>query len=126
MRPDPTGPNLTLLSMLKLKATATGRVLNTSRRIRIPGKDSFSAWIKLEPDNFNGRVFRQLVKATTYRDVKKMAKTVKQGDWVTISGHVIIDSFEHDDVTYPKILITGRMTRLETIQPDTTAEPQPA
>lgn len=103
--------------MLKLKATATGRVLMTSTGIRIPGENMFSAWLQLEPDNWNGRVFRQYVRATTYRDVKKMAKAVKKGDWVKISGHAMIDSFEDGPTTYPTIRITGHMTHRKTPPP---------
>lgn len=97
-----------------LKATATGRVINLWKGNRSPDADRFSAWIKLEPESWNGRVFRQYVKANTTRDAKKMAKIVKIGEWVTISGEATIESFEDGPTNRPTISITGRMTHRKT------------
>ncbi len=126
MRPDPTGPNLTLLNMIKVQATAAGRVLRISAGKTDNGKDVLSAWIELVPRQWNGKRFCQRVEARTFWDVPEISKALKKGDWLTISGEAEADTFQTDSGTHAKLVITGRMTRLEMIQPDTTAEPQPA
>ena len=126
MRPAAAGPNLPLLNMNKVQATAAGRVLRMSAGKTDNGKDVFSAWIELVPRQWNGKRFSQRVEARTFWDVPEISKALKKGDWLTISGEAEADTFQTDSGTHAKLVITGRMTRLEMIPTDTTDEPQPS
>lgn len=126
MRPAPAGQNLPLLNMNKVQATAAGRVLRMSAGKTDSGKDVLSAWIELVPRQWNGKRFSQRVEARTFWDVPEISKALKKGDWLTISGEAEADTYQTDSGTHAKLVITGRMTRLEMIPTDTTAEPQPS
>lgn len=126
MRPAPAGPNLPLLTMTKVQATAAGRVLRISVGKTDNGKDVLSSWIELAPRQWNGKRFCQRVEARTFWDVPEISKALKKGDWLTISGDAEADTFQTDSGLHGKLVITGRMTRLETIAPETTPEPPAA
>lgn len=112
--------------MNKVQATAAGRVLRMSAGKTDSGKDVLSAWIELVPRQWNGKRFSQRVEARTFWDVPEISKALKKGDWLTISGEAEADTFQTDSGIHAKLVITGRMTRLEMIPTDTTAEPQPS
>jgi hypothetical protein len=112
--------------MTKVQATAAGRVLRISVGKTDNGKDVLSAWIELVPRVWNGKRFNQRLEARTFWDVPEISKIQRKGDWLTISGEADAETFKTDSGVHAKLVITGRMTRLDMLPPEATPEPQAA